>query len=199
MIMAIKIGGVTVIDDSKNFTVGGTLSANASVGTPGQVLQSTGTGVTWGAAPSSSVVTPIKTANYTADANDLVRANTTAAGFSVTLPASPVDGAVVSIMDTYSKFGTNALTVLPSAGTTVAADATSLILDINGSFVTLIYSSANTNWALEQTPNVIAGLPTQTGNAGKALTTDGTTATWTTPAPGMTTGKAIAMSLVFGG
>ena len=52
--MAIKVGGSTVIDDSKNFTVGGTLSDNSSVGTSGQVLQSTGTGVRWGT-PSGSI------------------------------------------------------------------------------------------------------------------------------------------------
>lgn len=41
------------------------------------------------------------------------------------------------------------------------------------------------------------GLPTQTGQTGKVLTTDGATATW--QAPQVTTGKAIAMAIVFGG
>ena len=60
--MAIKVGGSTVIDDSKNFTVGGTLSANSSVGTSGQVLQSTGTGVQWVTNTASGINTGDETA-----------------------------------------------------------------------------------------------------------------------------------------
>ena len=37
------------------------------------------------------------------------------------------------------------------------------------------------------------------GTSGQVLTSDGTAGTWATPAPGFTTGKAIAMAIVFGG
>jgi len=40
--------------------------------------------------------------------------------------------------------------------------------------------------------------PSQTSNSGKLLTTDGTNASWTTPNYA-STGKAIAMAIVFGG
>jgi hypothetical protein len=50
--MAIKINNTTVVDDSRNFigvglTVTGAISVGSSTGTSGQVLQSTGVGVTW--------------------------------------------------------------------------------------------------------------------------------------------------------
>ena len=45
--MAIKISNTTVIDDSRSF-IPSTITAGASTGTSGQVLKSTGTGVTWG-------------------------------------------------------------------------------------------------------------------------------------------------------
>lgn len=39
-------------------------------------------------------------------------------------------------------------------------------------------------------------LPTQTGNSGKALVTDGTNTSW--GSAGITTGKSIAMAMIFG-
>jgi hypothetical protein len=50
--MAIKINNTTVVDDSRNFigvglTVTGAISVGSTTGTTGQVLQSTGVGVTW--------------------------------------------------------------------------------------------------------------------------------------------------------
>ena len=56
--MAIRINNTTVIDDSRNFigvglTIAGAISAGSSTGTSGQVLQSTGVGVTWGSAGGS--------------------------------------------------------------------------------------------------------------------------------------------------
>ena len=41
--------------------------------------------------------------------------------------------------------------------------------------------------------------PNQTGNSGKYLTTDGSNMTWGTVTAGITTGKAIAMAMIFGG
>jgi hypothetical protein len=45
--MAIKINNTTVIDDTRSF-IPNTISDGSSTGTSGQVLKSTGTGVTWG-------------------------------------------------------------------------------------------------------------------------------------------------------
>jgi hypothetical protein len=97
---------------------------------------------------ASLTPTAIKTAAYTAVKDDLVRVNTTAGAFSVTLPASPVDGTIVGFLDAYGTCATNNLTILPSASTTVAFDATNVILDIAGAYITMIYTSANANWSI---------------------------------------------------
>lgn len=105
----------------------------------------------------------IKTSAYTALPNDLVRCNTTTGPFNVTLPASPNDGTVVSIVDIANSFATNNLTVLPN-GATVENDATSLILDLNGAYVSFVYTSATTNWKLMQTPGTASSVSSTTTN-----------------------------------
>jgi len=179
--MALKIGGVTVIDDSKNFIVGGTISLNNSTGTAGQVLTSVGTSTpTW----SDSAIgrlkpTTIKTSNYTADINDLVRVDSTLNPFNITLPINPTDGDQIGIIDISNTFGVNNITVL-SNGKSVEFNPTSLLLNITGSYISLLYSSSNQNWKLEQSTSN-NGLPSQTGNANKLLTTDGSTPAWIPP------------------
>ena len=123
---------------------------------------------------SSLTPTDVKTSAYTASTNDLVRCDTTSGGFSVTLPSSPADGATIAFLDMASTFATSNLTVLPNTGKTIESDSTSYILDINGTSVSFVYNLASTNWRLLQTPSVPA------------------TAV-------LSTGKAIAMSIVFGG
>lgn len=117
--------------------------------------------------------TDIKTSAYTAVANDLVRCDTTAGAFSITFPASPADGVMIGVVDIAGTFATSNLTVLPNTGKTIESDATSYILDINGASVSFVYNSSTTNWRLMETPSV--------------------------PAAVLSTGKAIAMSIVFGG
>lgn len=118
--------------------------------------------------------TGIKTSAYTAVANDLVRCDTTAGAFSITFPESPADGVMIGIVDIANTFATNNLTVLPNTSKTIESDATSYILDISGASVTFVYNSSTTNWRLMETPSIPA------------------TAV-------LSTGKAIAMSIVFGG
>jgi hypothetical protein len=111
-------------------------------------------GTKWGSIGGGGLTpTSIQTANgYTAVANDLVRCNTTAGAFSVTLPASPTDGDIVGFVDTHETFNTYNLTVLAAGSKTIEGDATSLILDMNGTYVALVYNSVNTNWRVLETP-----------------------------------------------
>ena len=120
--------------------------------------------------------TAIKTSSYTAAKNELVRCNTTAGAFSISMPASPSDGDIVGVVDIYNTFTANKLTILPNGGT-IEGDATSLVLDISGTYVSFVYNSATTNWRLLETPSAAA----------------------TSGASGVSTGKAIAMAIVFGG
>jgi carbonic anhydrase/acetyltransferase-like protein (isoleucine patch superfamily) len=99
--------------------------------------------------------TAIKTANgYIAIANDLVRCNTVAGAFSVSLPASPADGAIIGITDIGNTFGINNLTLLPN-GNLLESYSTPYILDINGAYVSFVYNTATTNWKLLETPVTI--------------------------------------------
>jgi hypothetical protein len=100
---------------------------------------------------STLVSTAIQTANYTASVNDLVRCNTAAGAFSVTFPASPIDGGIIAVSDIAGTFNSYNLTLLPN-GKTIESDATGLILDMNGTYVSFVYSSSTSNWKLLETP-----------------------------------------------
>lgn len=56
----------------------------------------------------------------------------------------------------------------------------------------LTTDGTNTSWATVQ------ALPSQTGNSGKYLTTDGTNASWATVTAGVSQGKVVVLSMIFG-
>ena len=122
---------------------------------------------------SSLTPTAVKTSAYTASANDLVRCDTSAGAFSVTLPASPADGATIAFLDMASTFATSNLTVLPNTGKTIESDSTSYILDINGTSVSFVYNLASTNWRLLQTPSVPLASGSSIVNTGAYTNIDG--------------------------
>jgi hypothetical protein len=122
----------------------------------GKYLTTDGSNASWASITTGLQVTAIKTANYTAAVNDLIRANTTSGAFTITLPASPADGATIGILDMYSLFGTNALTVVPGAGATIESD-TSVVLDVNHTYAEFIYSASTTNWLWKGTPSTTSG------------------------------------------
>jgi hypothetical protein len=135
-------------------------------GTTGNVLSSDGT--TWSStAPSAGGITytVTKTANYTAVANDGVLTNTTGGAFTVTLPASPSNGAQVIIADAGGNWGTNNLTIGRN-GNNIADLAEDLVCDISGASVQLVYNSSGT-----ATWEVFAQIG---GNGGTAVTLTGT-------------------------
>jgi hypothetical protein len=133
----------------------------------GNVLTSNGT--TWSSsAPAAGgiVYTAVKTANYTAANNDGVLTNTTGGAFTVTLPSSPSVGNIVIVVDSFSQWGTNNLTVDPTALIKIAGNTAgdTLVCDITGATVTLVYTGATYGW------NVSAQVG---GNGGTAVTLTG--------------------------
>jgi hypothetical protein len=110
--------------------------------------------------------TAVKTANYTAVNNDGVLTNTTSGAFTVTLPTSPSVGNVVVVVDSFSQWGTNNLTVDPTALIKIAGNTAgdTLTCDITGATVTLVYTGATYGW------NVSAQVG---GNGGTAVTLTG--------------------------
>ena len=120
----------------------------------------------------SLIPTTIKTTTYAASSNDLVRCNTSGGAFSITMPGSPTDGAIIGFVDINNTFATNNLTILPTTGKTIEGDVTAYVLDMSSIYVSFIYSSSTSNWRLLETP---------------------------TASPTASISKSIAMSIAFGG
>jgi hypothetical protein len=134
---------------------------------------------TW-ATPVGGLTYVVKTANYTMANLEGVLANTTSAGFTVTLPATPATGTQCVIADHSGTFGTNNLTVGRN-GSTINGTAADMTIDISGVSVQFVYNG--TTW------DVYAQVG---GNGGTAMTLNGTeTATNKT----FTTGNAFNGSL----
>lgn len=89
---------------------------------------------------------------------------------------------------------------LPLTGGTLTGDLT-----LNAQSDLRFADSDSSNWVAFQAPATVASnvtwtLPSADGSNGQVLQTSGTgTLSWTTPSTGVTTGKAIAMAIVFGG
>jgi hypothetical protein len=111
--------------------------------------------------------TAVKTANYTAANNEGVLTNTTGGAFTVTLPTSPSVGNIIIVIDSLSQWGTNNLTIDPTASIKIAGNTAgdTLVCDITGATVTLVYTGATYGW------NVAAQVG---GNGGTAVTLTGT-------------------------
>ena len=128
--------------------------------TGGTVKQIAGSGV------GGVSYTAVKTANYTAANNDGVLTNTTGGAFTVTLPTSPSVGNIIVVVDSFSQWGTNNLTIDPTALIKIANNTAgdTLVCDITGVSVTLVYTGASYGW------NVAAQVG---GNGGTAVTLTG--------------------------
>ena len=84
-----------------------------------------------------------KTANYTAQTNQGILANTSGGSFVVTLPATPTSGDQVVVADATNSFGTNNLTIARN-GSTIEGLAENLVLDVSSAVVQLVYDG--TTW-----------------------------------------------------
>ena len=181
----------------------GAVPTSTAVGTATHVLTSNGSGV----APTFQVpaaggvsYTAVKTTNYTAVNNDGVLTNTTGGAFTVTLPTSPSVGNIVVVVDSFSQWGTNNLTVDPTVLIKIAGNTAgdTLTCDITGATVTLVYTGATYGW------NVSAQVG---GNGGTAVTLTGvqtltnktlTSPTLTTPVLGTPSSGTLSSCTVDG-
>jgi hypothetical protein len=162
----IQLGNAAVT----NVKTSGTLTAGAVTypnthGSTGQVLSTTGSGtLTWVAPAASSLSGTVAVANGGTGATTLtgyLKGNgTSAMTASSTIPVSDVSGA--------APLASPALTGTPTAPT--AASGTNTTQVATTAFVTSALSSS--------------GLPSQSGNNGKFLTTNGSSASWATGVSG---------------
>ena len=155
----------------------GAVPVATAAGTTGQVLTATTGGAPNWAVPAAGGITytTVKTANYTAVANDGVQTNTTAGAFTVTLPATPSNGTQVFVVDSFNTWGTNNLTIGRN-GSTIEGIAQDLVCDITGVSVQCVYNG--TTWDIFAQVggaggSVVSGPASSTAN-GVALF-DGTT------------------------
>lgn len=81
--------------------------------------------------------------NYTASHNEGVLVNTTSNAVSIALPASPIKGYEVIVVDAFAKFDVNHVTVSPN-GSTILNEASDLILDQIRTHATFLYTG--TTW-----------------------------------------------------
>jgi hypothetical protein len=188
------VNGITLtgtVTDSGSLTLGGTLSgvdlttqvtgtlpaANGgtgltSPGTSGNVLTSNGSAwVSQIPAAGGIKYTSVKTANYTAAANDGVQTNTSGGVFTVTLPATPAVGDQVIVTDSSGSWATNNLTVGRN-GSTIEGAAEDLICNISSVSVQFVYSG--TTWdVFAQVGSAGAGIISVAGGGTGASTSAG--------------------------
>jgi hypothetical protein len=110
----------------------------------GKYLTTDGANANWG--NPNGVDATSKTANYNAAAGDQYPQDTTSAGFTVTLPTTPlVTDAPILVADLAGTFAANNLTLDPGANK-VEGSAGTFLVDINRFRARLSYSGATQGW-----------------------------------------------------
>jgi hypothetical protein len=124
-----------------------TFTLPATDGTNGQVLTTNGSGVLSFATPASGISwqSSVKTSGFTATAGEGYFCNTTSAGFTVTLPATPTAGQQVAVVDYAGTFDTNALVISPN-GNKIEGGTNNLQLSGEREGVLLVYIDSTQGW-----------------------------------------------------
>lgn len=95
--------------------------------------------------------TAIIASNTFSTVDHLVRADVRTNSISITLPLNPEDGAILGVADCFGTSSIHPITILPNSGDTIIAD-TSLVIDVKGAVVILIYDAVTNNWELQSIP-----------------------------------------------
>jgi hypothetical protein len=89
----------------------------------------------------------VKTGNYTAVKGDNILADTTSAGFTITMPLSPTQFDQVCISDAAGTFGTNTLTVAGNSSN-IMGSSSSMTVTTNYVSFCLIYYTTTPGWRI---------------------------------------------------
>ena len=124
-----------------------TFTLPATDGTNGQFLSTNGSGVLSFTTPASGIAwqSSVKTSGFTAVAGEGYFCNTTSAGFTVTLPATPTAGQQIAVVDYAGTFDTNALVISPN-GNKIEAGTDNLTLTGEREGVLLVYIDSTQGW-----------------------------------------------------
>lgn len=90
--------------------------------------------------------TTIKTSGFTAVSGEGYFVNTTSGAITMTLPASPSVGAIVSVKDYAQTFDTNILTIGRNGSNFNGGSDFNPTVDTEGAFLTFIYADATKGW-----------------------------------------------------
>jgi len=82
-----------------------------------------------------------KTANYTAVIGDRIEADTSSSAFTITLPASPTLGSMITFADAARTWATNNLTVARN-GNTIEALSEDLVCNVSGKRIAAVYNGS---------------------------------------------------------
>jgi len=126
-----------------------TFTLPSSDGTSGQVLQTNGSAVLSFATPTAGLTwnSTVNSTTFTAVVNTGYFVNTSTAGFTVTLPASPTIGQEVAFIDYNATFDTNNLTVARN-GKNIQGLAEDLTVSIERAAFSLVYTDTTQGWLL---------------------------------------------------
>jgi hypothetical protein len=159
--VVLKATGMTTIENSDSLVLnvtGSQVTIVYDIGSSNWVLQYIPFGYI--GSPSVLTETSIKTSLYTAVSNDLVRIDASSGAFNITLPDSPINGTTIGIIDATGSLGLHSVTLVPHAGNTIYGES-SLILDVAGTYLTVVYNSGD--WVINYNPIGFVGNPSALG------------------------------------
>jgi len=139
---------------------------------------------TWSTVASGTTWQAVKTASFTAVAGEGYPCNTTAAGFTVTLPTPPTAGDTIEFVDYAGTFDSNALFVAPGGSDKLKGATTSQVMKTERSGASLTFFDATQGWIPTSGINegtAAMGIPTYSvevlmtagGGSGTTATTNG--------------------------
>jgi hypothetical protein len=133
----------------------GTVSSSVTFTLPGadgsadEFLKTDGSGnLTFAAVSGGTSWQAVKTTGFTAVAGEGYFCDTTSAGFTATLPATPTLGDEVTFVDYAGTFDTNNLTVGRNSEN-IQGSAADLTVSVERAGLTLVYSGATQGWLLK--------------------------------------------------
>lgn len=133
----------------------GTVSSSVTFTLPGadgtadQVIKTDGSGnLTFTDVAGGTSWQAVKTSGFTAVAGEGYFCDTTSAGFTATLPATPTLGDEVTFVDYAGTFDTNNLTVGRNSEN-IQGSAADLTVSVERAGLTLVYSGATQGWLLK--------------------------------------------------
>ena len=127
-------------------TSDGPLAANTVyqlTGTAGQFVGFDASGNPIASTPTITQSYIFKSGNYIATPNQSIAADTSAGGWTLTLPPDPANGTVITAADAKASWATNNLTIAPSSGSTIQGLVQNFICNVSNWQVTLYFNTSS--------------------------------------------------------